>query len=283
MIIVTEMPPSRASVVAAFFDFGFLNAGTPLLMASTPVRAAQPDANARRIEEEARRCPVRPSLKPAPGSSCRLRALGHGQVAGERTGWRRRRATAPIANMNRYTGIGEQAPGLLDAAQVGDGQQDDEPDGERRLVPAQRREGRRRVLGARRDRHGHGEHVVDQQRAGHGDAGVGAEVRRRDLVVAAARRVGVHVLPVRRDDDEHHEDDGEPDPRRDHQGGRPGEREGQQDLVGRVRDRRERVRREHGQRDALGDEGVAEPVAADGTSEQQAFGGIREVRHDGSC
>ena len=43
----TAMQPSSSSVVAALRDFGFRNAGTPLLMASTPVRAAQPDENAR--------------------------------------------------------------------------------------------------------------------------------------------------------------------------------------------------------------------------------------------
>ena len=45
--IVTAMPPISASVVAAFFDFGLRNAGTPLLIASTPVSAVQPEANAR--------------------------------------------------------------------------------------------------------------------------------------------------------------------------------------------------------------------------------------------
>ena len=41
------MVPSSSSVVAAFLLFGFLNAGTPLEMASTPVSAAQPEENAR--------------------------------------------------------------------------------------------------------------------------------------------------------------------------------------------------------------------------------------------
>ena len=39
--------PSSSSVVAALRDLGFRNAGTPLLIASTPVSAAQPDENAR--------------------------------------------------------------------------------------------------------------------------------------------------------------------------------------------------------------------------------------------
>ena len=45
--IVIEMTPSRSRVVAAFFDFGFWNAGTPLLIASTPVSAVVPDVKAR--------------------------------------------------------------------------------------------------------------------------------------------------------------------------------------------------------------------------------------------
>ena len=36
------------SVAAAFLLLGLRDAGTPLLTASTPVRAVQPDANARR-------------------------------------------------------------------------------------------------------------------------------------------------------------------------------------------------------------------------------------------
>ncbi|GAA3215405.1 hypothetical protein GCM10020256_16980 [Streptomyces thermocoprophilus] len=45
--IVTASRPIIASVVAAFFDFGLRNAGTPLEIASTPVSAAQPEENAR--------------------------------------------------------------------------------------------------------------------------------------------------------------------------------------------------------------------------------------------
>ncbi len=45
--MVTASAPSSSSVVAAFLLFGFLNAGTPLEMASTPVSAAQPEENVR--------------------------------------------------------------------------------------------------------------------------------------------------------------------------------------------------------------------------------------------
>ena len=45
--IDTAVRPSRASVVAAFLLLGLRKAGTPLLIASTPVSAVQPDENAR--------------------------------------------------------------------------------------------------------------------------------------------------------------------------------------------------------------------------------------------
>ena len=46
------------NVVAALRAFGFSKAGTPLLMASTPVRAVQPEANAR-TRSRARPSPAR--------------------------------------------------------------------------------------------------------------------------------------------------------------------------------------------------------------------------------
>ena len=45
--IVMLMTPSVASVAAAFFDCGRRNAWTPSAIASTPVSAVAPDANAR--------------------------------------------------------------------------------------------------------------------------------------------------------------------------------------------------------------------------------------------
>lgn len=45
------MLPSMSKVVAALRDLGFRKAGTPLLMASTPVRAAQPEEKARAIRK----------------------------------------------------------------------------------------------------------------------------------------------------------------------------------------------------------------------------------------
>ncbi len=47
MSMVMAMTPMRSSVLAALRLLGFLNAGTPLEIASTPVRAAHPDEKAR--------------------------------------------------------------------------------------------------------------------------------------------------------------------------------------------------------------------------------------------
>ncbi len=45
--MVTAIAPSRAIVVAAFLLLGLRKAGTPLLIASTPVSAGHPEENAR--------------------------------------------------------------------------------------------------------------------------------------------------------------------------------------------------------------------------------------------
>ena len=44
--IADEIEPSNNKVVAAFLLFGFLKAGTPFEIASTPVKAVQPDEKA---------------------------------------------------------------------------------------------------------------------------------------------------------------------------------------------------------------------------------------------
>ena len=65
MIIVIASAPSIASVAAALALLGFWNAGTPLLIASTPVSAAQPDENAR----SRRKAPAR-VIRPPSKAGC---------------------------------------------------------------------------------------------------------------------------------------------------------------------------------------------------------------------
>ena len=83
MNIVIAIAPSSSSVVAAFLLFGFWNAGTPLLIASTPVSAAQPDEKARSEQEDDAR-PRQPVVDVVLGRDVELRALRH--RAGRRTG-----------------------------------------------------------------------------------------------------------------------------------------------------------------------------------------------------
>ena len=106
-------------------------------------------------------------------------------------------------------------------------------------------------------------HVVDQQRTGHREAGGGAQVGGHHLVVAASGGIGVHVLPVGGDDDEHDERDGHTDPGRHRVSGQAGHGEHQEDLFRRVGDRRHGIGGEHRQRYALGQQCVGQPVAAE--------------------
>ena len=64
---VPRIVPIATSVLAAFFDSGRLNAGTPLLIASTPVSATAPDENPFRIRNNPR---VPPNSR-VPANACR--------------------------------------------------------------------------------------------------------------------------------------------------------------------------------------------------------------------
>ena len=115
----------------------------------------------------------------------------------------------------------ERGAGLAEAPQVRRCQEQDREDGEQHLVRVDERHRGPDVGHRRRHRNRDGEHVVHQQRAGHGQPGGRAEVGGHHLVVATARRIRVHVLPVAGDHDQHHRPDGQPDPRR-HRDTRPG-------------------------------------------------------------
>jgi hypothetical protein len=56
MNIPTVMAPMMASVVAAFLDWGRRNAWTPSAIASTPVRAVEPDEKALRMRNRVKEC-----------------------------------------------------------------------------------------------------------------------------------------------------------------------------------------------------------------------------------
>ena len=58
--IDVAMAPIITSVIWALRAFGGRNAGTPFAIASTPVRAVQPDENARSVRKHSARKPSEP-------------------------------------------------------------------------------------------------------------------------------------------------------------------------------------------------------------------------------
>ena len=148
------------------------------------------------------------------------------------------------------------------------------------------REGRhsgQEVRHAGGDRHRHGQHVVGEQRAADDEAEVAAEVGARDLVVTAAARVGVHVLPVRGDDRQHQHDDARGDPRREVDEGQSTQGEDKQNLLGRICDRGQRVAREYRERQLFRKYGLAETVAPDGPADHSTFEQASQDAHGGEC
>ena len=109
---------------------------------------------------------------------------------------------------------------------------------------------------AGRDRHRHGEDVVDEQRRACHQRRVAAQVVATDQIGPAAARIGEDRLAIRRD---HERDENRNDDRDGYQPGEPEcearapDRGDEQDLFGGVRRRGQRVRREHRQRDELGE------------------------------
>ena len=134
-------------------------------------------------------------------------------------------------------GHGERSAGLARAAQVQGRQDDHERDRDRHLMAEESRDSGRDVAGARRDRDGDRQDVVDQQGRGDKQTPGTPQVRGHDLVVTTARRVGVHRLAVRSDHDGQHESHNDAHPHRLQRSHGSGERECQEDFVGRVGDR----------------------------------------------
>ena len=175
--------------------------------------------------------------------------------------------------------MAKNAPGLPDPAEVHRHQHQDGDRGGQGFVALEERQHRLRVLHPRRDRDRDGEHVVDQQRARHGQARVASQIHRGDLVVAATRRVGMDVLPVGGHHHQHHDGDQECDLPGKGVRGQSGQRQGEQDLVGRVGHRGQRVGREHRKRDPLRQQGLTQLSAAQLTAHQQTFAHVRQAHN----
>ena len=207
-----------------------------------------------------------------------MRALG-GQMV---TGAELRHADEDEREDAEHEGIGrdcERRAGLTDAPEVEHHDHGDDKDGDENFAALHPADRRRDVGHARADRDSNRQHVVDHQRGRHRDAGTRAEIDRRYLVVAATARVGMNVLPVRRHHDQH--EDG------DTGGGVPGvvdvgeatRRQDDEDFLGGVCDRGERVTGEDGQRDLFREQRLAELRAAHRPPDEQALEDVPERGH----
>ena len=175
-------------------------------------------------------------------------------------------------------GDGEDLPRLPHAPEVAE--RDDPDEARRRSAPGrfEHVERRDQGRGARGGRHRHGQDVVDEQRGPRHLGGDDAEVVLRHQVRAAGRGVLLDRLPVGEDQEaQHHQ-------HRDGDGHHQRERrqadhrhEDVQDLLGRVRRRREVVRGEDGE-----GRGLAEPLVLEFLGGSGLPSSLRLTRPGGS-
>ena len=190
-----------ASVVAAFLDSGGSKAGTPVAMASVPVSATAPEAKARaassRMATLARSIDVSAMLgiRGAFAADDDLPRTEHDHQQG--------RAHEEVG------GHGEDVAGLPHAAQVGQRDDGHHHDRDGDLPLSEGGHGSHDLLGGRRDRHRHREHVVDEQGRCCDERCPSAQVGLRHRVGPAAGRVGHHHLAVADGHDAEQQGDGD--------------------------------------------------------------------------
>src|SRR6516162_5007896 len=169
--IAPSRMPSQTSVAWARRSRGWRNSGTALAMASTPVSAEQPEANARRMS----RTPT--------ASVAGARWWPSGTAGWVRT--RPPRITAAMATMNSSVGtVKTLADSATPQVQAGDQGQRGQAEPDPAAVERRERGGEGGDAGRHADRGV--QHVVDDQRRGGHQAGPGAQVRLGHRVCAAA-------------------------------------------------------------------------------------------------
>ena len=163
----------------------------------------------------------------------------------------------------------EQRAGLVHAAEVHEHEDEDDPAAHPDRVRKECRERRREVLHTRGDRHRDRHHVVDQERGRRDERRVTAQVRLADGIGTAAVGVRVAGLPVAQRHEAQQADDHEGDPRRgqDHRGATEGEHE--EDLLGRIGVRRDRVGAVDGQCETLRQQRLRHLVRAHRVADEQ--------------
>jgi len=205
-----------------------------------------------------------------------LRALGDGRIA-EGCAHKGRHDHDGDARDEEVGREGEGLARLAHAAQVDRREQDDEPHRELDAPRVERRERRDDVVHARGDRHRDGHDVVHEQGGRDDEPRLLAEVLRRDLVVAAARGIGLDELAVGEHDDREQHDDGECDPGPVRDEAEAAAEQDEDELLRRIRDRRERVAREDRQRQMLGEQLPFELLGRQRIADEPVLGRSRRV------
>ena len=195
------MLPIHISVVRAFFHSGCLNAGTPFEIASTPVTAAPPEANACRTRKTVSRCV-------AVGTSNVFAAVESAEEHAERD---RSRCRTPIITMKKYVGTAKIRPDSLMPRRLPSAMSAMNATEMCTRQAKSTGDGRHERRSPGRDGHRNSERVVGEQRDA-GDLGrQDPEVVARDDVCAAAVGVGLDRLAVGeqqdREDREHRDRD----------------------------------------------------------------------------
>jgi hypothetical protein len=196
---------------------GRLEGGTPSEIASTPVRAAQPELKARSTTNS----PSAPA--PASSSAARGRLLDREPV--QRRADEARPDHDEHAHEEEVGRHSEDRAGLPDAAQVQDRDQHHQRHAQPDPVRVQLREGRHDRRHRRRDRDRHRQQVGHQQRRPRDERRAVAQVVLGDDVAAAAGRVGLDRLAVRRPHDHEQDDDRRADRQADVEVGQPARHE----------------------------------------------------------
>ena len=243
-------------VSAAFRGSGGLKAG-PSEIASVPVITAEPTANARSS---------RTGVSAAVGGGIFVRWARRlpGEVQVQARSDQREHGHQEHVGRD-----GENAARLAHAAQIG---QRDESDGSHAQPHPQRRQHlhrRHQLIDRRRDRHRHRQDVAHRQRRGGDQAGDLAQIAMGHDVAAAARGVGVDRLAITEDHRRQQHHDGDRNRERPHQRRDAGRQQDEQDFLRHVGHRRQRVRREDGQRLLLGQALVHLQLAVDRCADQQ--------------
>ena len=187
------------SVLAAFAAWGFLKALTPFAIASTPVRALEPEAKARSSTKMV--------TAPVPAGS----GLGATACGGDPS----RHSTSPtpistsIATMKPYVGSAKAMPLSRTPRRLTKVISTIASDAQPHVPSREPRNGGGNREDPARDGHRDGEHVVDEQRRAGNQRRQRAEVVLGDHVRAAARLVGADDLRIgeRRRRQEHGDDD----------------------------------------------------------------------------